>query len=397
MESKTMRVAKWDNLKAFLILCVVTGHILYFYAGSSTMAKGLYLFLYTFHMPVFIFLAGMFSKHAVRERKTEKVIEYALIYVVMKFLEYIGDYLVNVGKAVSSLTIPDREATSFFAKLHWGLENSEQMAQVLKGCKTQFHFLWTDAPSWFALAMAVFLLVTMFIQKYDKAYCLGLALLIGCLAGLDNHFGDHYASLRICVFYPVFLMGYYTDRRIFEKDKMMSDAGEKRQKKPVQSGQNARIAAMLGIVVCLILCLCFAEQVYPYVAMLKGTANYAKTGLGILGIFWRAVCYIFWGLMIVAFCILAPDRENPFSWIGKKTMPVFIWHRLPVYILFAVSYGEKTASGKYMLMRRLPHCYLAAVVCIAVILTVLTTYLPEFRIADHLMTVKRKEKEENKS
>ena len=397
MESKTMRVAKWDNLKAFLILCVVTGHILYFYAGSSTMAKGLYLFLYTFHMPVFIFLAGMFSKHAVRERKTEKVIEYALIYVVMKFLEYIGDYLVNVGKAVSSLAIPDREATSFFEKLHWGLANSEQMVQVLKGCKTQFHFLWTDAPSWFALAMAVFLLVTMFIQKYDKAHCLGLALLIGCLAGLDNHFGDHYASLRICVFYPVFLMGYYTDRRIFEKEKTVSDTGEKRQKKPVQSGQNAKIAAMLGIVVCLILCLCFAEQVYPYVAMLKGTANYAKTGLGILGIFWRAVCYIFWGLMIVAFCILAPERENPFSWIGKKTMPVFIWHRLPVYILFAVSYGEKTASGKYMLMRRLPHCYLAAVVCIAVILTVLTTYLPEFRIADHLMTVKRKEKEENKS
>ena len=397
MESKTMRVAKWDNLKAFLILCVVTGHILYFYAGASTMAKGLYLFLYTFHMPVFIFLAGMFSKHAVRERKTEKVIEYALIYVVMKFLEYIGDYLVNVGKAVSSLSLPDGVSITFFAKLRWGMSNSEQMAQVLKGCKTQFHFLWTDAPSWFALAMAVFLLVTMFIQKYDKAHCLGLALLIGCLAGLDNHFGDHYASLRICVFYPVFLMGYYTDRRIFEKEKTMPDAGEKRQKKPVQSGQNARIAAMLGIVVCLILCLCFAEQVYPYVAMLKGTANYAKTGLGIMGIFWRAVCYIFWGLMIVAFCILAPEKENPFSWIGKKTMPVFIWHRLPVYILFAVSYGEKTASGKYMLMRRLPHCYLAAVVCIAAILTVLTTYLPEFRIADRMVAVKRKEKEENKS
>ena len=56
------RVAKWDNLKFFMILCVVTGHFLGEMISGDYMGQTIYLFIYTFHMPVFIFLAGMFSK-----------------------------------------------------------------------------------------------------------------------------------------------------------------------------------------------------------------------------------------------------------------------------------------------------------------------------------------------
>lgn len=64
------RTPKWDNLKFAMILCVVIGHTLYYFYSSSAIAKSLYLFLYTFHMPVFVFISGLFSKRKIQEKNT---------------------------------------------------------------------------------------------------------------------------------------------------------------------------------------------------------------------------------------------------------------------------------------------------------------------------------------
>lgn len=46
-----------DNLKCFLILCVVIGHMLELvYAGGG------YRIIYSFHMPAFIFVSGYFAR-----------------------------------------------------------------------------------------------------------------------------------------------------------------------------------------------------------------------------------------------------------------------------------------------------------------------------------------------
>ena len=43
---KEARIAKWDNVKFFMILCVVTGHTLYEFIGDHTdTAKSIYLFI----------------------------------------------------------------------------------------------------------------------------------------------------------------------------------------------------------------------------------------------------------------------------------------------------------------------------------------------------------------
>ena len=45
-----------DNVKGFLIICVVAGHFLE--SGidyHSNMCKSLFLFIYSFHMPLFVF------------------------------------------------------------------------------------------------------------------------------------------------------------------------------------------------------------------------------------------------------------------------------------------------------------------------------------------------------
>ena len=80
------RIEKWDILKFGLILFVVLGHIADGYTGDSEVMRSLYLFIYVFHMPLFIFISGLFSKRTVDELPAGKIIGYLLIYLFSKIL-----------------------------------------------------------------------------------------------------------------------------------------------------------------------------------------------------------------------------------------------------------------------------------------------------------------------
>ena len=55
VKKSTKRIYKWDNLKCFLIVMVVIGHFVNQYAPISNTMKSLSLFIYSFHMPLFIY------------------------------------------------------------------------------------------------------------------------------------------------------------------------------------------------------------------------------------------------------------------------------------------------------------------------------------------------------
>lgn len=83
-----MRIAKWDNLKFFLILTVVVGHVAELYMGQSTSLRAVLFYIYIFHMPAFIFLSGLFFKKTVRQNDWTKVFSYFIFYVLVKILLY---------------------------------------------------------------------------------------------------------------------------------------------------------------------------------------------------------------------------------------------------------------------------------------------------------------------
>ncbi|MGK0563065.1 acyltransferase family protein, partial [Enterococcus faecalis] len=63
------RLYKWDNVKLFLIFLVSFGHILDREASPSRLMETIHFWIYSFHMPAFIFVSGLFSKHAIKQRK----------------------------------------------------------------------------------------------------------------------------------------------------------------------------------------------------------------------------------------------------------------------------------------------------------------------------------------
>ena len=56
----TKRIYWWDNIKFVMIVLVVAGHFADTLVAHSGVMKSFYLFIYAFHMPVFLFISGMF-------------------------------------------------------------------------------------------------------------------------------------------------------------------------------------------------------------------------------------------------------------------------------------------------------------------------------------------------
>ena len=325
---RSNRIAKWDNLKFYMILLVVVGHVTGYFLDYSSLAKGVYLFIYSFHMPVFIFISGLMSKNAVHERRYETVFQYLVIYIVMKFLETFGNYL----------------ATG----------------------KTSFHVLWESGPAWFALAVAMFLIAAMLLQNMNTVWVMGAGIFVGCVAGLDTHMGDHFASMRILVFFPVFMAGYYCDmRKLLDAT---SDVWQIVIKKIVS------LVVLLGL---LVVFLTNAEELYPLIRLFKGKYEYGDMeflGSDMAGIVYRLACYLMWGILILAVINLTSSAERIYTWLGKRTMAIFIWHTFVIILVM------KVFAVKSLLLFNLQHTFVIGGVCIGIIITVLCAYLPELRI-----------------
>ena len=98
------RVFLFDNIKFFLISTVVVGHIIDFATAESDVYKSIFLFIYSFHMPLFIFLSGLFNKN----RDTKKKV---ISFIFLGFAFDISYISVDVKKSyivpiISSVRYP---------------------------------------------------------------------------------------------------------------------------------------------------------------------------------------------------------------------------------------------------------------------------------------------------
>lgn len=82
------RIALWANLKFILITLVVAGHFADEIMDYSSIYSSIFLFIYAFHMPLFVFISGYFHSN---RNTTEKV----LFYTSLEFLYMIFSFLVD--------------------------------------------------------------------------------------------------------------------------------------------------------------------------------------------------------------------------------------------------------------------------------------------------------------
>lgn len=277
---KAPRLYLYDNLKFLLIVCVVLGHAVDGDLGpdSSEVYHSLFLFLYGFHMPLFLFIAGLFHKN---ERIAEKVCGHIALGLVIRFL-WIG-WDMAVGKS------------------------------------TAVHFLSESESPWFMYALGAFELIAYFTRRLDRKKLLAFAVLAACFAGYDPSLGDSLILSRLIVFFPFYLAGTWIDPR------RLCAVSRKRW---------LRLLAVLVMLLWGAACLCW-KDLYGLRGLFTGRNPFYDFGaMPRYGCFYRLFCMVVSaaaGFSLI--CIMSAGRLPVVSAWGTRTVQVYVWHELALKIL----------------------------------------------------------------
>lgn len=280
--SAKQRVAKWDNVRLLLIFCVVLGHMISYVNPDGDSMDKVYLFIYAFHMPAFVFLSGLFAKRTIDQRRYDKVFSFLQLYFVIKF-------------------------SMFLAKKAVGFDGEFQLLSTLE-------------IDWYALAVFLFYLVMMFLKRYDRRYVIAAALVFGCLACYDPKLEGWLVLSRAVVFFPFFALGYYID----------ADA---------LAALSRRLWCKLAAAGVLLAAGWTAATRYNdlkwIIPLLKGYAYGVLYDDGIYE--WGGLCrlalYAVSLLLTLAVCVLVPSVRGIWTTMGSRTMSVYTLHFCAIFLV----------------------------------------------------------------
>lgn len=317
MKTGKARVAKWDNLKFILILTVVLGHMFSRYDDIASVKKLLF-FIYSFHMPAFVFVSGLFAKKTIDNKCYDKIFSFLILHVVTKVARF-GALKIN-------------------------------------GSEASLDFLDMNDVSWYAFAIFVFCLISIFLKQFNNRYVMTAIIVMACIVGYCDNVKTFLSMSRLFAFYPFFYAGY-----LLKPDLILEFA----QKKAV------KISAVIYLLITVAVIYLKIDDIYWYLRILKGKTPYANLGdYASYGMLLRFGWYIYAALFIVALIALTPTKESIFTIVGSRTMQIYSLHYVPMLLFFGRFQG-----GKWI-KQLSPEHYLWLVLLVGILITFLLAIKP---------------------
>lgn len=280
-----MRIMKWDNLKFFLIFLVVLGHILeeFILAGNANWGiKRARFFIYLFHIPLFIFISGIFSKKNIDNKRYSNIFYYLILYFVVKIILFIC----NIFKGKYSL--------SMFSE---------------------------GGVPWYCFALFAFNLITILLRDFNKKYIFIFSIILGCIVGYDPKISDFLVLSRIIVLYPFFFIGYCLDG-----DKIIK----------ILSHRTIKVISVIVFLMIGILIYTYIKDIYWMTPLLSCRNPFiALKNKAYLGGILRLVYYIIVILLGTAIISITPsgNKIKTFAKWGSRSLQVYILHYPLIKIL----------------------------------------------------------------
>ncbi|MDD6212989.1 MAG: acyltransferase family protein [Clostridiales bacterium] len=291
MTAKTKRIYKWDNLKMVLIFLVVLGHFMNELTLEWDNMKSLYFFIYLFHMPLFLFVSGMFSRKTVNDpiKRRERIIGYVILGFILRFI----NLAIKIG----------------FGK--W----NENVFRMWK----------ENGLSWYLFALAMYLGITWLLRDLDRRFLFIMAVVTALFAGYDSTLGSTLVLSRFFVFYPFFLLGYFTD--------------PSREWKRIQ-GKGWKMGAAAVLLVAFVIVYTNITELWKYRDLIMGWNSYVNLPVPEMGGWYRLLFYLVAILLGSAVIILIPNERGPLTAVGQRTLQIYFWHRPILYILVFLHWEE---------------------------------------------------------
>jgi fucose 4-O-acetylase-like acetyltransferase len=286
------RSSVWDNARALLIFCVVLGHATDPLAKSGVVAA-VNVLIYLFHMPLFVFIAGYFSKkmrHPGADFPKQRCAGFLLLIVAIKLAK------VLIQNALSSR--------------HFS-----------------FQFFNNSDATWYLMALifwTALAFVLGHVRPRVKPWVVLIVLFVcGVITGMDAQIGDTLGLSRILLNAPYFFAGLYFKPEWLETVRKTK----------------YRIAAAAG----LLILTCAVFRYTPFFAALRplltGRAAFAaipaiSAGWGFL---YRVGNYLLSTAMGLAVLLCVPARRIPlWTEIGRRTLQIFFYQSIfmPIATVF---------------------------------------------------------------
>lgn len=238
--------------------------------------------------------------------------------------------------------------------------------RMIMGDRISISWSSVSGVEWYALAVGVYYLFTMFLKKFAQKQMLCLALVAGCVAGYDRKIGDTYALARIITFYPFFLIGYYL------KSETLLEIAKKKWVKVLAA---VVILAAIGISIC------YIDKIYWTIDLLKGNCSYRifEKSDRMYAVFWRLGQYLVTALLVAAVFVITPSRKFRFSYIGRNTLSIYALHYMVIDLFYHAFRGTER------LMKISETYYVFLLIPIGIFLVWLLSLKPFVRLVNWLI------------
>lgn len=267
-----------DNIKAILIFLVVFGHLIEINIRSDHFLRSIWIFIYSFHMPMFALVSGMFSKSVLDEKQSLQLLKNIVIPLLAFELLYEGIEVFFKGSlsVYSTLLAP-----------YWML--------------------------WYLLSLLCWRLLLPIFAKLQ--FPVAIALAIALIASYSDSTGYFLSISRTLIFFPFFLFGW----------KIGADSLEIKEKSLLLTCflilATAFIAAFL------------LKSDFDY-RWLYGSYSLPRLGMAnFAGTMYQLFQYAISTVIGLAFLYLIARKNWGLSNIGQRSMYVFLWHGVPLIAL----------------------------------------------------------------
>jgi len=274
------------NLKLLLIFLVIFGHLLEPLIGTDPLVRGIYHFIYIFHMPLFAFLSGLYFSSP--ESCIKQSLNAFKWYAIAQLVPLICGRLGPCSRAVPLFFLP-----------YWHL--------------------------WYLFSLGSWALIAAGVRKLEKSvsgnlrsfwlFLLAVSVLPGLLAGLIPFLRRGLSLSRTLVFLPYVLLGMFTGRNI----------------RPLADRCRKYLPALVPLAAILI----FAVMRLVPPEFLWQAAPYENGAFADMLL--RLLCLpaaLAMGALVLA---LVPRRRLSVSVIGAETLWIYLLHAIPVKILWTLN------------------------------------------------------------
>lgn len=274
-ENSRPRIFKFDNVKLLVMVLVVVGSFASEYTARSDMFRSWFIFVYSFHAPLYIFLGGLFQKQF--KEGIRPTLHRATYYMILGFTLKIIIFLMR----------------------RW---NGEEVSLDMFGGLT---------IEWYLFVMMMYA-VTLYLLRYVNRWVVFIgSIVLGTVAGFLP-LGDNFYLMRYFVFMPFYVAGYY-----------LTPAKVRR----FSHRLNVKLAGLAFMLIYFILCFRERELIYPLRMLFTGRNRYSIVPIEGCTFYHRLLCYGISAVLIVSFIACIPNRKAPIlTHMGRNTLGVYFWH-----------------------------------------------------------------------